>query len=289
MLLQLALWQQQQQQQDQGLLQRPGASGAVLGVVGGVAAAAAAKALPYAVALAAALSVESPFMHIDALNAETEAAAADTELAAGQAEGLDDALQQQQQQQQQQQTAEAKAANRKKMSSAAAAHARFRSPHGDAISALNALSAYEAAAADGNMEAFCAANYLHARHLREMVQLRQQLGRTLLQLQQGLSQGLAQTSPALSGGGSAAAEAQQLMQQLLAGLQGDAGQQLMQPLPPVPTGVLDVLQRALAAGWCDQVQFSRQTCNFTMLCMFTLLRHNRCPGSPAQRSAVLVA
>jgi hypothetical protein len=43
------------------------------------------------------------------------------------------------------------------------------------------------------------------------------------------------------------------MQQLLAGLQGDAGQQLMQPLPPVPAGVLEVLRRALAAGWCDQV------------------------------------
>lgn len=249
MLLQLAIWQQQQQR----------GVAAPLGVVGGVSAAAAGKALPYAVALAATLSVESPFMHIDALNAETEAAAAEAEAAAGDTDATADALTPQQQKQ----TAEAKAANRKRMSAAAAAHARFRSPHGDATSALNALSAYEAAAAGGNVEDFCAENFLHARHLREMSQLRQQLGRTLLQLQQGLgSQGLGQlphlptVGGAVSGGG-AAAEAQQLMQQLLSGLQGNAGQQLMQPLPPPPAAVLEVLRRALAAGWCDQVCSTR--------------------------------
>lgn len=273
MLLQLAVWQQQQQQ---------GLAGAGSG---GVSAAAAAKALPYAVALAATLSVESPFMHIDALNAETDAAAADADASKPQAaagEGEDDedgedGGQQKVDPKQQQRTAEAKAANRRKMQAASAAHARFRSPHGDAISALNALCAYEAAAAaaaaagggrgrgggEGGVEEFCAANFLHARHLREMSQLRQQLGRTLLQLQQGLSsqqgqgQGLSgpQQLPALSaGGGGAAAEAQQLMQRLLAGLSGDAGQQqLSQPLSPPSAAVLEVLRRALAAGWCDQV------------------------------------
>lgn len=244
-MLQLAMWQQQARlEQQQGV----GAAGAI----GGVSATAAAQALPYAVALAATLSVESPFMHIEALNAETEAAAADAE-AVGDKEGAEDAGEQHQQQKQQ--TAEAKAANRKKMAAAAAAHARFRSTHGDAISALNALSAYEAAAAQGSVEDFCAANFLHARHLREMSQLRQQLGRTLQQLQQGLGQQGQQAAhlPVLSSSGGVAAEAQQLMQQLLAGLEGDGGQQLMQPLPPPPAAVLEVLRRALAAGWCDQV------------------------------------
>jgi ATP-dependent RNA helicase DHX37/DHR1 len=251
MLLQLAIWQQQQQQ---------GVSAGPVGVVGGVSAAAAAKTLPYAVALAATLSVESPFMHIDALNAETEAAAAaaESESAAADAAADDDEATPRKQQQKQQ-TAEAKAANRKKMSAAARAHARFRSPHGDAISALNALSAYEAAAAEGSVEDFCAENFLHARHLREMSQLRQQLGRTLQQLQQGLGQGQGQLQPhlpAIGGSGGVAAEAQQLMQQLLSGLQGDAGEQLMQPLPAPSPAVLDVLRRALAAGWCDQVSAS---------------------------------
>jgi ATP-dependent RNA helicase DHX37/DHR1 len=244
MLLQLAIWQQQQ-----------GVTAGPVGVVGGVSAAAAAKALPYAVALAATLSVETPFMHIDALNAETEAAAAESESAAAAAD--DEATPQKQQQKQQ--TAEAKAANRKKMSAAARAHGRFRSPHGDAISALNALSAYEAAAAEGSVEDFCAENFLHARHLREMSQLRQQLGRTLQQLQQGLGQGQGQLQPhlpAVAGGGGVAAEAQQLMQQLLSGLQGDAGDQLVQPLPAPSPAVLEVLRRALAAGWCDQVSMA---------------------------------
>jgi ATP-dependent RNA helicase DHX37/DHR1 len=189
-------------------------------------------------------------MHIDALNAETEAAAADAE-AAGDKAGAEDGVQQQQKQQ----TAEAKAANRKRMAAAGAAHAKFRSPYGDAISALNALSAYEAAAAQGSVEDFCEANFLHARHLREMSQLRQQLGRTLQQLQQGLGQQGQQAAhlPVLNSGGGVAAEAQQLMQQLLAGLEGDGGQQLLQPLPAPPAAVLEVLRRALAAGWCDQV------------------------------------
>lgn len=251
MLLQLAIWQQQQQQS--------GASPGRVDVVGGVSAAAAGKALPYAVALAATLSVESPFMHIDALNAETEAAAADAE-AAGAADPATAAAAEEPSPQQQQQTAEAKAANKRKMSAAAAAHSRFRSPHGDALSSLNALSAYEAAAADGSVEDFCAENFLHARHLREMSQLRQQLGRTLLQLQQGLGrQGLQlpHLPAAVAGGGGVAAEAQQLMQRLLSGLQGEAGQQqLVQPLPPPPAAVLEVLRRALAAGWCDQVGLS---------------------------------
>jgi len=236
MLLQLAIWQQQQH----------GSSAGSQGAVGAVSAAAASKALPYAVALAATLSLESPFMHVDALNAETEAAAADAD-AAGQDPAEADV-------QHTQQTAEAKAANKKKMQAAGAAHASFRSPHGDAISALNALSAYEAAAAAGGVEDFCAANFMHARHLREMSQLRQQLGRTLLQLQQGLEQGQLAHLPGVSGGsGGAAAEAQQLMQQLLSGLQEAGGQQLMQPLQPPSAAVLEVLRRALAAGWCDQV------------------------------------
>jgi ATP-dependent RNA helicase DHX37/DHR1 len=247
MLLQLALWQLRHAE---GAASAGAAAG--LGPVGGVSVAAASQALPYAVALAAVLSVESPFMHIDALQTQTEAAAADAEAAQSPAAAAAAAAAAQADKEQQQQSAEAKADNKKKMQRASAAHHRFRSPHGDSISALNVLSAYEAAAASpGGVEAFCADNFLHARHLREMSQLRQQLGRTLLQLQQQ-QQGAAHLPAAAAAIGSSQG-AQQLLQQLMGAVQQVGQEQLVQPLPQPPPAVLDVLRRALAAGWCDQV------------------------------------
>ena len=114
------------------------------------------QALPYAVALAAALSLESPFMHVEGV-AEGEAE--------GQEEGQEDG----------------EGGGKARRSAAAAAHARFRSEDGDALSVLRALCAYEAACADGAGrrggplaagELFCRCNFLHARHLREMSALR---------------------------------------------------------------------------------------------------------------------
>ncbi|KAK9848573.1 hypothetical protein WJX84_001989, partial [Apatococcus fuscideae] len=97
------------------------------------------KALPYAIALAAALDAESPFIRPDSLVGD---------------EGED---------------GQAVRARRRK---AYAAHALFTSPAGDALSALRVLCAYEAA---GCSEHFCRDNFLHARNLREMGAARRQL------------------------------------------------------------------------------------------------------------------
>jgi hypothetical protein len=133
------------------------------------------------------------------------------------------------------------------------------------------LCAYEAAAAAGEAEEFCAANFLHARHLREMSQLRQQLGRTLLQLQQqqgkasgqqGLSlahfPGIQQQDQQQQGGSSSSSSGEQtsalqLLQLLMAAVEQVGAEKLTQPLPEPSARTLEVLRRALAAGWCDQV------------------------------------
>lgn len=192
-------------------------------------------------------------MHIDALQSEIEAAAAEKEASADAAEDAKDT---------DPNATAAKAENRKKAQRASAAHARFRSSHGDAISSLNVLCAYEAAAAVGEAEDFCAQNFLHARHLREMSQLRQQLGRILLQLhqqqqkQQGHSEGFAHL-PSLRGDSSSVAQgsASQLLQCLMSAVDAVGSDKFDQPLQPPSSKVLEVLRRALAAGWCDQVSY----------------------------------
>ena len=82
-------------------------------------------ATPYALALAAITSVESPFVHIDSLKGDDAASMA--EKAATQARD-------------------------RQQQRARAAHARFRSPRGDALSALLVLTAFEAA---GAADTFC--------------------------------------------------------------------------------------------------------------------------------------
>ncbi|KAK9834861.1 hypothetical protein WJX81_004510 [Elliptochloris bilobata] len=103
-------------------------------------AAGAAQALPYAVALAAALSTESPFIMVDSITAQDDDAA------------------------------------RRQRSAAGAAHARLRAAGGDTLSALNALCAFERA---GRSEVFCRDHYLHARNLCEAASLHTQLARAL--------------------------------------------------------------------------------------------------------------
>ncbi|KAK9814452.1 hypothetical protein WJX72_006123 [[Myrmecia] bisecta] len=150
--------------------------------------------LAYAVALAAALSAESPFVHIDSIAAE---------------EG------------------DGEAAKRLRQR-AGAAHAQLRSSFGDAISALNALCGYESA---GRSEAFCRDHFLHARNLREMAALRAQLARIV-----------AQQLAATAGGPEAG----------LPSLKVDA-RELAKALAPPPQKLVKQLQRAIAAGWADQV------------------------------------
>jgi hypothetical protein len=118
------------------------------------------EALPYAVALAAALTAESPFVHTDNLAAAESSGqqqqppgeAVDAVAAAA------DAAEQE--------------ARRRKQQAASAAHAKFRGDgDGDALAVLRVLCAYEAAGQQ-QQSAFCAQNHLHARQLREMSQLR---------------------------------------------------------------------------------------------------------------------
>lgn len=106
----------------------------------------------YAVALAAALSIESPFMHVDNLVGE----------------GDED---------------EAK----RRRQSAHGYQKKFHSSHGDAITALNVVCAYHQAASP---EAFCRQHHLHARNLREMSALFAQLARAVLQHPPHQQQGL---------------------------------------------------------------------------------------------------
>lgn len=160
------------------------------------------QALPFAIALAAALSVESPFVHIDALaiqGASEQNEAAQEGEEAGKMKGHEDeeeeevdeedvetpkkkkrrvdapeptessgrkssALQQQAKVQRgvnsaaEKLKAAAKEAAKAQAKAAASAQARFRCADSDALSALAALCAFEAA---GESEDFCAASFLH--------------------------------------------------------------------------------------------------------------------------------
>jgi ATP-dependent RNA helicase DHX37/DHR1 len=245
------------------------------------------KALPYAVALAAALSSESPFLHLDGLSSDLEAGAAAAAAAAaaeqqgddGAAGGAGTSASKDSSSSTAKMTSKKKAAK-----AAAAAHARFRSSHGDALSSLNVLCAYEVAVAAGQAEQFCAENVLHVRHLREMSQLRQQLGHMLLQLhkqhmrqqhqQQQQQQQQEEELPLKTassssvaaaaegatylppGGvltGSGSSEALELLQLLMRAVDYVGARQLVAPLADPSSEVLDVLRRAVAAGWSDQV------------------------------------
>lgn len=185
MVLEVVKWQRQQDE-ERRLQQQLEDEGLVLEAAGGKdkkknkqrqrhqqqRRAAVVQALPYAVALAAALSLESPFMHIESLgeDGEDEQAAggkAGKEGKEGEAAGREGK--------------EGKAAGKARRSAAAAAHAEFRSEDGDALAVLRALCAYEAACAEGvgrrggplaAGEAFCRDHFLHGRHLKEMSALR---------------------------------------------------------------------------------------------------------------------
>lgn len=117
--------------------------------------------LPWAIALAAALSVESPFIHVENLRKEEEDRGEGSAVAGP--SGFSE---------------EEKQALRKRHDAAHAAHHRLSCADSDAISVLNAFSSFLAA---GEQDDFCQRNFLHSRNLKEMAELTRQLSRTLRQ------------------------------------------------------------------------------------------------------------
>ena len=103
--------------------------------------------LPFAVALAAALSCESPFLHLDSIRAD--------EGREGDSEHL-----------------------KHKRNLARQRQAHFRCEKSDALSVLRALSDYYRS---GESDTFCRDNFLLGKSLREMADLQRQLARTLVQ------------------------------------------------------------------------------------------------------------
>lgn len=106
--------------------------------------------LRYAIGLAAAVSVESPFVALDTVGADS---------AKGDENGNKDPV--------------AEEAQRREREAAREAHARLKIADSDALSALSALCAFEATGLEA--EAFCRAHRLHNRNLREAAALRRQL------------------------------------------------------------------------------------------------------------------
>jgi hypothetical protein len=121
-----------------------------------------------------------------------------------------------------------------------------RSDDSDALSTLAALCAFEAS---GSSDAFCRDAFLHTRHLREMADLRKQLARTLVQVQQGKALGGAGLGIAAAGPD---AQAGSVLAAVSAVVEA-AGELLSTQLPPPSRAVQDLLRRATAAGWADQV------------------------------------
>ncbi|KAL4857499.1 ATP-dependent RNA helicase DEAH13 [Chlorella vulgaris] len=227
--------QQQQQQQQQGVVAAAGGGGG-----GG---SRRRRVLPYAVALAAVLSVASPFIHVDSVSAAAgEQADDEDEKEEGEEEGeeQDEAAGLERAAKRAERKAE-RAAAKRKQAAARQAHAQFRAADGDALSALRALCAFEAAGED---ESFCRSNFLHFRNLKEASALHKQLARMLQAQQAQRQQQQQQQQPPAPGAAPEAARPGLALQ----GLDASSG-----GLPPPPPLVLEALRRALAAGWADQV------------------------------------
>ena len=104
----------------------------------------------YAIRLTAAMSVESPFVHFGSIQDDKSGK-----------DGLEE---------------DEKAERKRKAAALRACHAHLRAADSDAISAMNALCAFEA---NGGKDAFCRDNFLIFKHLREGLQLTKQLERIL--------------------------------------------------------------------------------------------------------------
>lgn len=213
------------------------------------------RALPYAVALAAALSSESPFVHLDA----PKAAAGQGDGKGGAGDGGDeDGNDKKERRAEEKVEAVESAEAAKKRQSAHHAHARLRHADGDALSALRALCEFEAA---GESDAWARDNFLHGRNLREMADLHRQLARCLATAQTSplfaAASAAADDAPSGSGSGGAprAADLAALLAAAAGGRAGHGAPLLsaVAASPALPSRVAVALRRALAAGWSDQV------------------------------------
>lgn len=189
--------------------------------------------LSYAIATAAALSVQSPFIHVDGSHLSVgvdkhDAVPSNTTTIAG--EGSDDYKEDDdvmaKHTRKQIKTAK-KEENRKQRDAARAAQDQFRIADSDALSALCALCAFEAA---GESESFCRENFLHFKNLREAASLRRQLAR-LISASQSSSSSIGQ----------------RIEERVRA---EDVSSP---PSWPIRPHVFEALRRALTAGWADHV------------------------------------
>eukprot|EP00798_Chlamydomonas_sp_ICE-L_P031098 gene31096-6227_t len=169
MLLEVSSWQQQQLREESESGIQAG-SGSVR--VGRPSSERATLALPYALALAAALSVEHPFVQMDTVKKEKPKDGDGSESC----EDSDGGKKASESAAERARKEAARQEVNKKAQHATAAHARFKSADSDALAALNALCAFEAA---GETDEFCKDNFMHARNLREAADLHRQLVRTL--------------------------------------------------------------------------------------------------------------
>jgi ATP-dependent RNA helicase DHX37/DHR1 len=163
------------------------------------------EVLRYAEGLAAVLSVESPFINLGTIGMEDDDKK-DGKRDEDEGKSLEERAQKAE-------NDALKEVNKKTRESARLAHARLRVPESDALSALCALCAFEAA---GESETFCRDNHLLFKNLREAAALRKQLSR-IVAAQRSVT---ASATP---------------------------------PSAPPPQPVLDALRRAVAAGWGDHV------------------------------------
>lgn len=113
-----------------------------------------------------------------------------------------------------------------------AAHLRFRHRKSDALSALNALIAYESQDAS-EASAFCKRNFLHATTLREMSALRQQLMRSV-------------THPPRR-------RLHRSTQSTLTSFMSEVVSQCSGTMKPPGCTISEALLRCVATGWADQV------------------------------------
>lgn len=171
------------------------------------------EVLRYAEGLAAVLSVESPFINLGTIGNED-----DEKKTASEKNKDDDEGKSAEDRAQKAEEDALKEVNRRTRESARLAHARLRVPESDALSALCALCAFEAA---GESEAYCRNNHLLFKNLREAAALRKQLSRIVA----------GQRSPTVSAIDSTSSP----------------------PSAPPPQPVLEALRRAVAAGWGDHV------------------------------------
>ncbi|GAQ88491.1 DEAH-box RNA helicase [Klebsormidium nitens] len=223
------------------------------------------RLLAHAVAAAAALSSESPFLRegfegLDAKSGERGGPEEANEKEAKKISGVDDWGEEGDEIRAEKASKKAedeeKERRRKRRAAARAAHAKFTVPGSEALSAAAALVAYEefvqaAGERVGQIgpsagEQFCFENHLHARTMKEMAQLREQLTRLVganlareeVESVPGVGPDTAEKSPVLT----RQAREKRSVERLETALR-----------EPLGKGDEAKLRRAICAGWADRV------------------------------------